>query len=154
MASSLSPFLPSPSLSPSSSSLPSTYLITPMCRLFVALRLFAPLHPAHIHKKNAHIYAPRSALSCPTFSSLFSQVVSSPWLPCNPCTYSLLYCHPFVLLLVDRASTATQLPVFFNRQPSLRSQCFIVALALLPGQAIPHVTGATLSEPMLASYLI
>lgn len=143
MASSLSPFLPSPSLSPSSSSLPSTYLITPMCRLFVALRLFAPLHPAHIHKKNAHIYAPRSAPSCPTFSSLFSQVVSSPWLPCNPCTYSLLYCHP-----------AVQLPVFFNRQPSLRSQCFIVALALLPGQAIPHVTGATLSEPMLASYLI
>lgn len=80
---------------------------------------------------NAHIYTPRTFPSCSTFPSLFSQVVSSPWLLCNPHTYSLLYCHLFVLLPVEPLQPPP-LPFILISTPVICSQGF---MALLPGQA-------------------
>ncbi len=93
--------------------------------------------PAHIQKKMLVFSAP----SCSTFPSLFSRVVPYHWLLCIPCAHSPLSRHPFAQLPVDRAPMAPRLPfthwrnrgsiITFNRQSSLCSQCFIMALALL-----------------------
>lgn len=150
---------------PLSSSLSSLALISLLsCVDYLWRLLTSPLVIPHTFTRNPHIYTPFSAPSCPTFSSLFSQVVSSPSLPCIPCVHSPLSCHPFVLLPMDRAPTAPRLPfthwchrgskTTFNRQSSLCSQCFIMALVQLPAQAILIVAEATLNELMPASYVI
>lgn len=136
------PHFPHPYLHPPSSLSSVAPISLLPCISYLLCLLSSPLSILCTFTKNAHIYTPFSAPSCPTFSSLFSQVVSPPWLLCIPCAYSPLSHHPFVLLSVDRAPTAPLLPfthwchrgsiITFNRQSSLCSQCFIMALALLP----------------------
>lgn len=91
-----------------------------------------PLLTPHTFTRKPHMHTACCAPLCPTFSSLFSQEVSSPSLPCIPCVHSPLSRHPFVLLPVDRAPPAPRLPfthwchrgsiITFNRQCSLCSQ--------------------------------
>lgn len=150
----------------SSSSLCSLALISLLpCVDYLWCLLALPYFIPHTFTRNPYIYTPLSAPSCPTFSSLFSQVVSPPLLLCVPYVYSPLSRHPFGLLPMDRAPMAPCLPfihwchrdsiITFNRQSSLFSQCFIMAsLALLLTQAFLIVAGAALNELIPASFLI